>query len=321
MSRIISGKVRLDMQRIGLSQVVNAAIDTVKPTAEVKGVKLQVVSDSIAGQINGDPNRLQQVFWNLLSNAVKFTPRGGCVRVSLERADGHLEVSVTDTGEGISPEFLPFVFDRFRQSDSTTTRRHGGLGLGLAIVKQLVELHGGTIRAKSAGAGHGSTFTIWLPSKPIHAEPELSTDSPHSFATPRHVTGQSHNNIEGIRVLVVDDEPDARQLLKRLLENCAATVMLAASAAEAYEQVTKNCPDVLVSDLGMPGEDGFSLMRRIRALRPEEGGAVPAVALTAFARSEDRVNAVLAGFQHHVAKPVETAELITMVASLCGRVR
>jgi PAS domain S-box-containing protein len=319
MSRIISGKVCMDMQKIDLSHVISAAINTVKPTAEAKGVRIQFISDQMAGPLSGDANRLQQVFWNLLSNAVKFTPRGGCVAVSSKVADSNIEISVADTGEGISPDFLPFVFDRFRQSDSTPTRRHGGLGLGLAIAKQLVELHGGSIRAHSAGAGRGSTFRICLPISAVHMPAASPAESRQSPAAAMRGASRTRCDIEGVKVLVVDDESDARALLKRLLEDCKAKVMLAASAAEAFEHVKESRPDVLVSDIGMPGEDGLTLIRRIRALRPEQGGGVPAVALTAFARSEDRMQAMMAGFQHHVAKPVEPAELITMVASLTGR--
>jgi len=260
------------------------------------------------------------VFWNLLTNAIKFTPKGGRVQVLLERVNSHLEVSVIDTGEGIKPEFLPHVFDRFKQADASTTRRHGGLGLGLSIVKQLVELHGGDIRAKSPGVGHGATFTVSLPLTVVH--PELAAEPER-----RHPVARSENGVpvdaclslKGLKVLVVDDEPDARELIKRLLERCDAVVTTAASAAEAFGRLQAERPDVLVSDIGMPVEDGYALIRRVRALGAELGGNVPAVALTAYARSEDRMRAVLAGYQMHVAKPVEPAELITMVASLAGR--
>ena len=325
MSRIISGKVRLDVRRVALADVVQAAVETVKPAADAKGVRVQVVLDPAAGPVSGDPGRLQQVFWNLLINAVKFTPRDGRVQVLLERVNSHLEVSVVDSGEGISPEFLPHVFDRFRQADASTTRRHGGLGLGLAIVKQLVELHGGSVTAKSAGKGEGSTFAVMLPVMAVREEVDGELERRHPTAGGREagvevVDGwEGHGDISGMRVLVVDDEADARALMKRLLEEKRAEVMVAASAAEAFEVLKRERPDVLVSDIGMPGEDGHSLMRRVRALRAEEGGETPAVALTAYARSEDRMKAVGAGFQHHVAKPVEPAELIAMMASLRGR--
>jgi PAS domain S-box-containing protein len=320
MSRIVSGKVRLDMQRLDLAEVVRAAVETVRPAAEAKGVRVQTVVDPLAGPVSGDPNRLQQVLWNLLNNAVKFTPRGGRVQVLLERVNSHLEVSVIDTGEGIPPEFLPHVFDRFRQADASTTRRHGGLGLGLSIVKQLVELHGGRVRASSSGEGSGSTFTVSLPLTVIHPPPEPEAGRRHPVArTGPHLSQDTCVELHGVRVLVVDDEPDARSLLQRLLEDCHAIVMLAESAGAALEKLVADRPDVLVSDIGMPGEDGYSLIRRVRALHPDKGGNVPALALTAYARSEDRTRSVLAGFQMHMSKPVEPAELIAMVASLAGR--
>jgi PAS domain S-box-containing protein len=324
MSRIISGKIRLDVQRIDAAAVVRAAVDTMRPAADAKGVRLQAVIDPKVGPLAGDPGRLHQVFWNLISNAIKFTPRGGRVQVLLERVNSHVEVSVIDTGEGIRPEFLPSVFDRFRQADASTTRRHGGLGLGLSIVKQLVELHGGTVRASSAGPGHGSTFVVALPLTAVHrdadARPDDDAERRHPGAgLPTDLYHDACAQLGGVKVLVVDDEADARAVVKRLLEDCAATVTAVATADEAVRAVEAERPDVLVSDIGMPGEDGYSLIRRVRALGPERGGGVPAVALTAYARAEDRVRAVRAGFQTHVVKPVEPAELITMVASLAGR--
>ena len=298
MSRIISGKVRLDVQRIDLAPVVQASIDTVLPSAEAKGVRLQVILDPAARPVSGDPNRLQQVFWNLLSNAIKFTPRGGRVQVLLERVNPHLEVSVIDTGEGIAPEFLPHVFDRFRQADASTTRRHGGLGLGLAIVKQLVELHGGSVRVHSDGPGQGTTFRVLLPLTVLHPVPEPGEEER------RHPRAESSSpsisleclNLAGVKVLVVDDEEDARLLVKRLLEDRQARVRTAGSATEAMELFRAEKPDVLVSDIGMPQEDGYSLIRRVRALGPEHGGNVPALALTAYARSEDRLKSNHGGF-------------------------
>lgn len=321
MSRIISGKVRLDVQQTDLAAAVEAAIETVRPAADAKGVRLHSILDPLARQVSGDPSRLQQVFWNLLSNAVKFTPRGGSVQVLVERVNSHLEVSVADSGEGISPEFLPHVFDRFRQADASTTRPHGGLGLGLAIVKQLVELHGGTVRAKSGGIGNGATFTVALPLSVLHPQTEADPERRHpcgSHAAPP-LEAVSAIDLSGIKVLIVDDEPDARALLARLLGSCQASVRTAAAAAEAFELILGDMPDVLISDIGMPDEDGYSLIRRVRSLGLERGGNVPALALTAYARSEDRMKAVLAGFQMHVAKPVEGAELVAMVASLAGR--
>jgi signal transduction histidine kinase/ActR/RegA family two-component response regulator len=321
MSRIINGKVRLDVQRVELAAVIEAALETVRPAAAAKDIGVQKVLDPLAGVVSGDPNRLQQVFWNLLSNAVKFTPRGGRVQVVLERVDSHVEVSVIDTGEGIRPEFLPHAFDRFRQADPSTTRRHGGLGLGLAIVKQLVELHGGTIRAKSAGPGQGATFTVALPLTAVHPERQQQREPGRHH--PAGIDQRPHNGhavtLEGVKVLVVDDEPDARSVIKRLLEDHRATVTTAASAAEALDIVRRDPPNVLVSDIGMPVEDGYTLIRKLRSMERSDGGETPAVALTAYARSEDRVRALQCGFQTHIAKPVEAAELIMAVAALTGR--
>jgi PAS domain S-box-containing protein len=320
MSRIVSGKLRLDVQRTDLAAIVRAAVETVRPAADAKSLRLQAVLDPLAGPVSGDPNRLQQVFWNLLTNAVKFTPKGGRVQVLLERVNSHLEASVIDTGEGIKPEFLPHVFDRFRQEDGGTTRRHGGLGLGLSIVKQLVELHGGSVRAKSGGPGQGTTFTVALPVTVIHPEPGSEPERRHPKA-PDSTTllPDICVQVEGVRVLVVDDEPDARALVKRFLEDCKAVVTTAASAEDAMGYLRSERFDVLVSDIGMAGEDGYSLVRRVRALGRELGGDIPAVALTAYARAEDRMKAMVAGFQQHVVKPVEPAELITVVAVLAGR--
>jgi PAS domain S-box-containing protein len=321
MSRIISGKVRLDVQRIDLRSVVEAAIDTVRHAADAKGVRLHTVLDPVAGPVSGDAGRLQQVFWNLVSNAIKFTPRGGRVQVLLERVNSNVEVSVIDTGEGIKPEFLPLVFDRFRQADSSTTRRHGGLGLGLSICKQLVELHGGMIYAKSPGLEHGSTFTVVLPLTVLHAprEPEEVRRHPQSRPDPRAIPADACVKLNGLKILVIDDEPDARALVQRLLEDCEARVFVAASAAEALPMLSRERPDVLISDIGMPGEDGYELIRKVRALGTEAGGDLPAVALTAYARSEDRTKAMLSGYQTHISKPVEPSELIATVASLAGR--
>ena len=318
MSRIISGKVRLDVQRIDLVAVLEQAIETVRPAAAARGVRLQPVLDRRVGLVSGDPNRLQQVFWNLFSNAIKFTPRHGRVQIVLERVESHLEISVTDSGEGISPEFLPHVFDRFRQQDASTTRRHGGLGLGLAIVKQLVELHGGAVTAHSGGPGQGATFRVSLPLVIFQPESEEPRRHPQAQFAP-FSSPDASIQLDGVTVLVVDDEPDARGLVKRLLQDRKARVLTAGRAAEALTILQNERPDVLVSDIGMPEEDGYALIRRVRALDPQSGGLTPAVALTAYARSEDRMKAILAGFQMHVSKPVEAAELLTMVASLAGK--
>ena len=316
MGRITAGKVRLDVQRVDLADVVNAAIASVRHSADAKSIRLQVVLDPLAGPVRGDPNRLQQCLWNLLTNAIKFTPKGGRVQVSLERVNSHLEVCVSDTGEGIRPEFLPHVFERFRQADASTTRKHGGLGLGLSIVKHLVELHGGTVRAKSAGLGQGATFCIDLPVMVVHDAGRGSRQHPQFTSTQPAV---DHPSLEGITVLAVDDEADARNLLKRLLEDCGAKVLLAASAGEGLALVRSGRPDMIVSDIGMPGEDGYEFIRKVRQLKANEGGRTPAAALTAFARAEDRTRALRAGYQTHVAKPVEPTELTAVVASLATR--
>jgi signal transduction histidine kinase/ActR/RegA family two-component response regulator len=315
MSRIISGKIRLDVQQVDLQDVVKAAVASVRHSADAKDIRLQLVLDPLAGPVRGDPSRLQQCFWNLLSNAIKFTPKGGRVQVGLERVDSHLEVCVVDSGQGIDPEFLPHVFERFRQADASTTRRHGGLGLGLSIVKHLVELHGGRIRAKSAGKGQGATFCIDLPLMVVHtSHNESRREHPRGFTTgPAAV---DHPSLQGITVLAVDDEADARDLLKRVLEECGARVILAASAQQGLNLLKTEHPDMIVSDIGMPGEDGYEFIRKVRSLAPEDGGRIPAAALTAFARAEDRTRALRAGYQTHVAKPVEPTELTAVVASL-----
>ena len=321
MSSIISGKVRLDVQRLDLASIVNAAIETVRPVALAKGIRLHVVLDPLAGPVRGDPNRLQQVFWNLLINAMKFTKRDGRVTVTLARVNSHLEVEIADNGEGIDPTFLPHVFDRFRQADSSTARRHGGLGLGLSIVKQLVELPGGAISAKSAGRDLGSSFRIILPlmATVVDAlETDVSRQHPKRSASISAIEEIAPSDLTGLKVLVVDDEPDARSLIQRLLQDCRAMVVTAGSAEEAVQLLLRDTPDVLVSDIGMPGEDGYMLMRRIRSMA-DPNGVIPAIALTAYARIEDRVKAIHAGFQLHLSKPVEPVELVAMVQSLAGR--
>ena len=319
MSRIISGKIRLDVQPVDLSAVVRAAVETVVPAADAKGIRLRAVFDPHAGPVSGDPNRLQQVFWNLMTNAVKFTPKGGRVQVTLARVNSHLEIQVVDTGQGIGDEFLPHVFDRFRQADGGTTRRHGGLGLGLAIVKQLVELHGGTVQARSGGPELGSTFTVNLPLTVVHPEPNPAGERRHPSSGDAPGSPDDRLMVQGVRVLVVDDEPDARALVRRVLIDAGAVVTTAGSADEAVGLVAADRPDLLVSDIGMPGEDGYSLIARVRALGPDRGGNLPAIALTAYARAEDRMRAIVAGFEQHLAKPVEPAELVTLVAVLAAR--
>jgi PAS domain S-box-containing protein len=322
MSRITAGKVRLDVHCLVLADVVAQAIQSVRPSAEVKGVRLITVIDPNAGPVAGDAGRLQQVVWNLLTNAIKFTPRGGRVQVVLERVNSYLELNVTDTGEGIEPDFLPHVFERFRQADASTTRHYRGLGLGLSIVKHLVELHGGSVRVASPGKGRGSTFILMLPLAPITAP--LGDDGLGERQHPRVARGEPLGyvppNLDGIIVLVVDDDSDARGVIARILRDGRASVITASSAAEALEILRETRPALLISDIGMPGEDGYDLIRKVRALPTESGGRVPAVALTAFARSEDRQRALLAGYQLHVAKPVEPSELLTVCASLVGRI-
>jgi len=320
-SRIITGKLRLNVRPVALVSVIEAAIDSIRPAAEAKNIRIQSILDPASGPVSGDSDRLQQVFWNLLSNAVKFTPKEGRIQIRLERINSHIEVIVSDTGQGIRPDFLPYVFDRLQQADSTTTRVHGGLGLGLAIVRHLVELHGGSVRADSAGEGQGATFTVILPIAIFRPEP-LTLERVHPTISDR-VPLTETSRLDGLKVLVVDDEADARELLAALLQQKGAEVRMAASAAEALavmtQSLTKQRPDILVSDIGMPNQDGYMLIRQIRALPAEQGGRIPAIALTAYARTEDRIKALSSGFQSHVPKPVEPAEFITVIANLVNR--
>jgi PAS domain S-box-containing protein len=317
MSRIISGKVRLDVQPLDLPGILLEAVDTMRTSASAKGVRLQTVIDPLNATILGDPNRLQQVFWNLLSNSIKFTPKHGRIQVLLQRVNSHVEVSVIDTGEGISPDFLPYIFNRFQQADASTTRRYGGLGLGLAIVKNLVELHGGTVRAKSGGVGKGATFIVSLPLTVFHPPPDQGErEHPKSKALALPVPPTI--SLEGLRILAVDDDADARSLLRVLLESAGATAYLASSAKEGLEQLLRRPVDVLICDIGMPETDGYALMRQIRTLGDPEKSGVAAVALTAYARLEDRMAAIQAGFQNHLPKPVEPAELLAVVSSLAS---
>ncbi len=317
MSRVISGKLRLDVQYLDPSQSIDAAVETVRPAAEAKGIRIEKILDPQSGPISGDPGRIQQIFWNLLSNAIKFTPRGGKVQVLLERVDSHLEITVADTGQGISREFLPYVFDRFRQADAAANRRHGGLGLGLAIAKQLVELHGGSIRVESKGPGKGTAFIVSLPLQVLQAQVPRP-DRRHPRATTQTPLFEKCTDLAGLKVLVVDDERDARELLRIMLENCEAEVVTASSAAEALPLVKSHAPDVLVSDIGMAEVDGYEFLRQVRAAEPR-GRKMPAIALTAFARSEDRTKALLTGFSAHISKPVEPAELIATIVSVVER--
>jgi PAS domain S-box-containing protein len=318
MSRITSGKMQLDVQTVMPSSFIQAAIDTVQPAADAKGIRLVKILDHSAGPISGDPARLQQVMWNLLSNAIKFTPKDGRVHVVLERVNSHIEISVADTGIGISPDFLPYVFDRFQQADASITRRHGGLGLGLSIVKHLVELHGGSVYVHSPGENHGATFIVHFPLAVVKT-PAPGAERVHPRALPAPLTHFELPNLDHIRALVIDDEPDARELIRRVLTDCGATVWVAANAREALEIIEKEPLDVLISDIGMPEIDGYEFLRQARQLMQKLDRRIPAIALTAFARSEDRMKALQAGFRVHVSKPVEPVELAATVASVTDR--
>lgn len=320
-SRIISGKLHVHVQPMDPSIVVNAAVDAVRPAADAKGVSINLSIDSHIGTVSGDPDRLQQVVWNLVSNAVKFTPRGGSVSISLAREQTSIVLRVSDTGIGIDPAFLPYVFERFRQADASTTRLHGGLGLGLAIVRHLVELHGGTVHAESEGVGRGARFTVLLPaleSACVKSQSESTLHAPHESES--HTLASSAD-LADLRVLVVDDEPDTREVLRALLVAQGAQVHCVGSAAEALAALEPFRPDVVVSDIGMPDTDGYVFMRRLRALPPARGGRTPSLALTAHASEADARHALSAGFQCYLAKPVDPPALIAAVANLGGRTR
>ena len=315
-SRITSGKLRLDLRTVELPEVVREAISTIEPTAAAKSIRLDCVLDPAAGPVTGDADRLQQIVWNLLTNAVKFTSKGGRVQVRLIRADSHVELTVSDNGAGMAADFLPHVFERFTQADSTNTRTHGGLGLGLAITRHLVELHGGWIQAFSDGPGTGATFSVHLPVLIVHRRESAAGEHPRTSASEPIDPGI---NLAGIRIVAVDDDADARKLLEVVLTRCKATVTVVATAAEALAAVRELRPDVLLSDVEMPNESGYDLMRQVRALPANEGGRTPAAALTAYARVADRTRALRAGFQLHIPKPVEPNELIAVIANLAAR--
>ena len=311
-SRIMSGKLRLDVQRLDTASVIEEALTSAQPAADAKGVRLVKVLGS-AAIVQGDPGRLQQVVWNLVSNAIKFTPRGGLVQITLRKVNSHIHVQVSDSGQGIRADLLPHIFQRFRQGDATATRHHGGLGLGLAIVKNLVEMHGGSVEAASEGEGLGSVFTVRLPLALAAAAPDQWPDAPEL------VQGPLADLLDGLRVLVVDDEADARDVVQRLLEDAGAQVRTAETAGEALTILDEGlAPDIILSDIGMPDQDGYDFMRRVRSM-PGDIAEVPAAALTALARVEDRKRALMAGYQTHLAKPVDPSELVAMVASLTGR--
>lgn len=318
-SRIVSGKMRLDVRTVDMATVIQSAIASVRLAADARHIRLTESIDRNVASVWGDPDRLQQVTWNLLSNAIKFTPEGGTVTASLKQTDAHVEIAITDSGQGISPEFLPYVFERFRQADASTTRKYGGLGLGLAIVRHLVEQHGGTVRAASAGEDQGARFTVRLPVKSDSVSPEGARDDAGRSSTSTSSADPSPASLHGIRVLVVDDEADTRELLIRMLEERNATVTAVDSAERALSILESNNTDVLVSDIGMPGVDGYELIRRVRALGKEKHGDIPAIALTAFARSEDRRRALAAGYQLHVPKPVGEDEIAAAITTLLQR--
>jgi PAS domain S-box-containing protein len=316
-SRIISGKLRLDVRTVDLVSIVTAAVDSIRPAADAKSIRLHSLLDPAAGPISGDADRLQQIVWNLLTNAVKFTPKGGRIQVKVQRINSHVEIVVSDSGVGINKEFLPYVFDRFRQADASTTRLHGGLGLG-SIVHQLVDLHGGAVRVHSEGEGQGATFTITLPFAGVVTTPQ-EPEAVHPTHSDEVLSLDGPPSLQGLRVLVVDDEQDTRELIQEVLKECGAEVITSNSVADALVAIEQHQPDILISDLGMPDEDGYSLISKIRALPAEEGGLIPAAALTAYARAEDRMRVLRSGFQFHLPKPVDSAELVTVVASLAGR--
>ncbi|HJQ33597.1 MAG TPA: ATP-binding protein [Pyrinomonadaceae bacterium] len=319
-SRIITGKLRLDVRPVDPNSFIEAAVGALGPAADSKGVRVLKLIDAGVVSVVGDPVRLQQVVWNLLSNAIKFTQRGGSVEVRLERVNSHIEIAVSDDGAGIPADFLPYVFDRFRQADQRISRQHGGLGLGLAIVRHLVELHGGTVRAESPGEGRGATFTVQLPIAPFLPE-EASEPARPAAAHDTLPSYEGPERLDGVKILVVDDEPDTLEMLRVGLTQCGAEVSAARSAPEALAALDAAVPDVLISDIGMPDEDGYQLVRKIRARPAEQGGRVPAIALTAYARTEDRLQALRAGYHMHVPKPVELAELVAVVSSLVRRGR
>jgi len=317
-SRIITGKMRFDARPVHLDSVIQAAIDSIRPAIRSKAIHLLTSFSPDVGQVLGDPERLQQIVWNLLSNAVKFTPNGGEIKVDLESVDGAAQITVRDSGIGISADFLPYIFERFRQFDGTSTRKHGGLGLGLAIVRHFVELHGGTVQATSDGEGSGTIFTIRLP---LVTLPFVEENQPRTRLEIAAVTGGQFEcppQIEGLRVLLVDDDVDTLAMLETAFGRCGAVIRISSSASDAFEILQHWKPDVLVSDIAMPAEDGYSLIKKIRAMSPEQGGDIPAVALTAYARVEDRTEVLSAGFQMFVAKPVDPLELLAIIASLFG---
>jgi len=310
-SRIVSGKLNLDVRPLDISSVTRAAINVVQPAADAKGIKLCYRSRPGLGAISADSARLQQIIWNLLSNAVKFTPRDGKIDVRVEQDGSNAKLTVRDTGQGIDPEFLPRVFDRFRQADSSTTRGFGGLGLGLAIVRHLAELHGGTVAAESEGVGKGATFSVTFPLLAVPAD-QLVLSNPNEIYS-------ANQSLDGLRVLLVDDDAEARQIISTVISRTGAEVKSCRSAGEAFSKLVEWRPDVLLSDIAMPDEDGYSFIGRVRKLPREKGGDTPAAALTAYARDEDRKQALAAGFQMHIPKPIVPGQLVWLIARLADR--
>ena len=317
-SRIVSGKLRLSTGPTDIRGVVEASFDTVRTAAQAKGVVLESRIDDGVGSIVADEDRMQQVLWNLLSNAVKFTPRGGSVRVDARRDADSVVLAVVDTGEGIEPTFLPFVFERFRQADGSSTRSHGGLGLGLAIVRHLCELHGGTVVADSGGAGKGATFTVRLP---IHAQPPSEVTSERSVSTRPGLDVSTESRLENVHVLVLDDEEDMRDLISMILEHAGARVTRVNTVEAALKALVADCLHVAVSDLAMPGEDGYAFVKRVRAETNHAVRSLPLVAMTAYARAEDRHRVLAAGFQRRVAKPIEPVELVDALVEVAAAAR
>jgi len=315
MSRIISGKISLEVQLVDPVDFVHAAMETIRPTAVAKNIQIKSLFDKNQGDIQGDPNRLQQVMWNLLSNAVKFTPPGGTIDITLQKRHGEVVIKVADSGIGINAEFLPYVFDRFRQADSSTTRKYGGLGLGLSIVKNLVELQGGTVHVASEGEGKGTAFTLRFP---LHRRQISKWGQVFGHTESRQPVDTNFKPVDlsGIKVLVIDDEADTRDLVKQILTDCSAQTVSAANAKEAMMLVERERPDAIVSDIGMPDMDGFELMRRVRALGSARGGNTPAIALTAFTPPEDKTRLLQADFTYYMLKPVDPSELVANVATM-----
>jgi PAS domain S-box-containing protein len=317
-SRIITGNLRLELHPLNLEPIVEAAVDALRPTADAKGVQLQTEFSSSPCLVRGDANRLRQVIWNLLSNAIKFTQRGGSVQIDLKCVGSMVRLSVSDTGEGISAEFLPYVFDRFRQAEGSISRRQGGLGLGLAVVRHLVELHGGNVSAESHGLGKGSTFTVDLPTAQERRDPARADERRREVERRRSLIGEKVR-LDGVHVLLVEDDEDSRKLLGTMLKQNGADVTSAASASDAFSLFREKLPHVLVSDIGMPDQDGYELIQKIRALPVEAGGLTPAVALTGYATRKDRERSLSAGYQRHIAKPIEQSELVAVIAGLVGQ--